>query len=123
MAAVEIQVTASIANYDFTTTINNATYTFVFGWNNRDKCWYVDVQNADGGILIAGIKACLGAFLGRTAQGVSPFKDGVFVVVDTSGQGLESGFDDFGTRTKMRYFASEDLIARIQKVQLDAATK
>ena len=117
MAIIDLPVVGSIAHYDFTTTIGNATYKLELNWNTREQFWYMGVTDANGNVLLAGIKLVLGTFLGRAAHGFSPFKDGVFVCYDSTRKGQEASFDDIGGRVKLRYIPSEDLIARIQSVQ------
>lgn len=110
MAVIELPFIGSIAVYDFSTTIENATYTFLVQWNYRENSWYINVTDSGGSILINSIKLCLGAFLGRVVPS-APFTSGIFVAVDTAGGSQEAGFDDLGSRVVVKYVAASDLFA------------
>ena len=81
----------------------SATYTFIFRWNARDSSWYFDVVDDDQTVIAAGIRIVLGAYLGRRVQH-DLFRNGVFIAIDTSGQKVDAGLGDFGTRVQLRYY-------------------
>lgn len=125
MAAIEIPFTPSIGEYRFATVIGSTSYTFDVRWNSRDSvidengvevvrgAWYFDVREADGTVVVIGIKVVLGVYLGRRSNHPL-FANGVMVAVDLSGNEREATFDDLGTRVAIQYIPVLDLIVRLQ---------
>lgn len=78
-------------------------------WNERDTggAWYTDWFDADGDPIVRGLKIVLGVNLGRTVLH-RVFRRIVVRAVDTSGKGIEPGFDDLGTRVVVRVYTVTD---------------
>ena len=111
---IALPVIPNVAYYTFSTVIETEVYTFVFRWNVRDASWYFDCTMEDGTVLQQGVRVVLGAYLGRACtQGF--FNQGVLVARDTSGQGLEAKFEDFGTRVELLYLSALDIQAMLDK--------
>jgi hypothetical protein len=90
----------SIANYRMSVPIDGTVYTLDVHWNGRDSAWYFDVSTVEDVLLYAGIKIVLGARLGIQCQRAD-FPLGYFVALDSSGAGIDAGFDDIGTRVQV----------------------
>lgn len=95
----------SIGNYQFETYIEDVNYVFDVRWNERDAAWYFDISDADGKVISSGLKLVIGANVGRYSNNPL-FTQGVFAVVDTSGEQRDPGFDDIGIgrRVEVRYY-------------------
>ena len=92
--------------------LTGASRIFDFHWNAREGAWYFDVLADDETVLAAGVKVILGATLAtarRAGDLISVGEFGAFVVIDTSGEDREPGFDDIGLRTRVLWFSSEEL--------------
>lgn len=111
MPFVDIPVIPSEAHYRFGVVIEDVGYLVDVRWNARDTAWYLDWYTLEEKIIALNLKVVLGAYLGRRYP-VPPFSNGVLVAVDTSGNEVEAGFDDFGTRVVLRYILVIDLIAQ-----------
>ena len=85
-------------------------YIFDVRWNERDQAWYFDLLDGSETIIASGLKIVLGAYIGRTTQHAF-FKTGALVAIDTTGQGLDAGFDDLGTRVKLFRLTLPDIIS------------
>lgn len=84
-------------NVKLTVPIDDARYVFYHRWNSRDQAWYVDFYEEDFTPILLGIKLTLGAHIGASC--LHPFfATHALVLRDTSGQGLDPGFDDLGSR-------------------------
>lgn len=109
----------SVANYRFGTAIGDFSYIFDVHWNSRDNfnletgkpegAWYFAVREQDLTLIIASVKIVLGTYLGRR-RNHRLFRQGVFVVADTSGERRDAGFDDLGTRVVVRYIPQNDFL-------------
>lgn len=117
MAAV-IPFSSDNPYYEFTTTINNASYRFVVRWNVRESAWYFDVLEIDNTPIVNSVKVVLGCYLGRHT--IHPlFRTGVFVAFDLGtdenrGVARDATIDDFGTRVQvMRLTLQEVLSLRV----------
>jgi hypothetical protein len=109
VAAQFIPLLQGNANYRISVTLNSVAYLFDVSWNAYDGSWWLDVYDASENPIRVGIKCVLGTYLGRTTQ-APPFSEGALVCYDTSGSGLDAGFNDFGSRVKMVYLPATDLI-------------
>ncbi len=121
MAIHYIPIQQSEANYRVGVTLLGVAYWFDFRWNVRDLAWYLDVYDATEKPIWGGIKCVIGTYLGRACNS-PPFTDGVLMCFDTvnpAGKAIDAGFDDFGTRVKMVYMPTVDLLA----VQNKAGTR
>lgn len=108
----EMPLLPKYGNYRFAATIDTVPYLFDLRWNTRDAAWYMDVLEASGDSIVYGIKLVLGAYLGRRTNH-DLFKQGVFVLVDTSRQGKDPTYDDLGTRVILTYLPINELINRL----------
>jgi len=105
-----IPLTPSEPFYSFTTTLEDVDYLFDVRWNAIDGAWYFDVSTVSEEPILPGIKIVLGASPGRLC--IDPrFPPGAFFVVDTTGQGVDAGFDDIGTRVQLHYYTSAEVAA------------
>lgn len=97
----------------FSTPLLGTTYVFDVHWNDRDAAYYVSISDIDQNPIVSGIKIALGVFLGRTSYMTEPFKSGIFLAYDTTGQDIECGFDDLGGRVLIKYIPVQDWLNRI----------
>lgn len=108
---LDIPVIPSNAWYELTVPFDapDGTMVFEFRWNFRDASWYFNLSQEDGTRLVSGKRIVLGTYLGSRSR--APFfKRGVLVAIDTSNQGREAGFDDFGTRVVLRRFTAQEVM-------------
>lgn len=98
----------STPSQTFSTTIGGKTYGFDAHWNARDAAWFMSVFEEDGTPIIQGAKLVLNAFIGRRSPH-QLFSDGAFSLADLSGQGLDAGQDDLGTRVVLTYHTTEEI--------------
>jgi len=111
-----IPLQPSIADYIMGVTIAGDHYFMHVYWNDRDAAWYFDMLDGDENTIIAGVKIVLGAYLGRTAR-QKPFTNGVLGLYDTSGAGLDAGFDDLGSRVVMKWLPTSEWLARLAYIE------
>lgn len=107
-----IQVEQSNPDYTMGVVLDTNHFIMHIYWNDRQLAWFFDMLQPDQTPIINGVKVVLGQYLGRTAQ-VPPFTTGVIGAVDTSGSGLDAGFDDLGSRVVLVYVPVLDLLANI----------
>ncbi len=77
-------------------------------WNARDAAWYIDFREEDETLILGGIKIVLGVNLGRRSTH-SFFLNNLFLAFDTSGQGLDAGYDDLGARVVVQRITIADI--------------
>lgn len=88
--------------------IDDAYYTVIWRWNERDSCWYFAFADADGERILSGVRVVLGAdLLSGMPRGAGP--DGAIVVIDASGRVDEPGLHDLGNRVQVIYMARSEL--------------
>lgn len=105
---ISIPLQPSLPEFDEQVSLDGANYTLSLRWNVRASAWFMDVYDDQETTLLAGgIKLVLGALLGIERTGRQP--PGAFMVLDTSGAGVEAGLDDFGVRVRLEYLTADDL--------------
>lgn len=106
----------SDTNVKLTVPIDDARYVFYHRWNSRDQAWYVDLYEEDFTPILLGIKLTLGGRIGASSN--HPFfATHKLVLADTSGQGLDPGFDDLGARVILIHYS----LATIQAFSTDGS--
>jgi hypothetical protein len=92
---------------------SSTPYIFELKWNLRDLSWYLNIYEANGAVVITGVRVVLGMYLGRRSRH-DFFRKGVLVAIDTAakkpGQGKEAGLDDFGTRVILRRYTAQEVV-------------
>lgn len=107
--ATTLPLVPSVPWYRVGTTLETVHYLLDVRWNSRDSAWYMDVLAQDETPIVVGLKLVLGVNLGQFCTDPL-FQNGMLRVTDTSGQGLDAGFDDLGARVVVTYAAFDDLI-------------
>lgn len=91
-----------------TVTLDNKLYQLYFDWNVRDEHWSMTIRDKNENVLVAGIKIIADYELISMYRYLD-IPQGYLVAADTSGQGLDPGFDDFGTRVLLMYFSPDEI--------------
>ncbi len=107
--ATFIPFVPGMVNYRLVTTIDGVTYIFDTRWNARDAAWYFDLLEEDETPIIYGVKVVLGTYLGRRSTH-SFFRGGVLAAWDTSGQDLDAGIDDLGSRVQLVHYSALEVV-------------
>lgn len=96
--------------YSFTSSLEGVEYLFDVNWNGRTGLWSFDISDATGNLISAGNTIVLSNFpMYRESSALAP--PGVFVILDTSGTGVDAGFDELGTRVVMHYYTVDEILA------------
>lgn len=109
MAIQELPLEASNPDYTFSTVLDGVEYALTVSWNSRDEAWYLDISDLQENNLVRGLKLLLGGAHG-TRFSVPELPVGVFQVDDLSNEHEEAGFDDMGTRVRVFFIPSADLV-------------
>ncbi len=97
---VRIPFQPSENNYRMRLSLSQQPYLFDVHWNSRDAAWYFDIRADDETPILLGIKAVLAATIGKRSTH-DFFKAHLLTLVDTSGLGIDAGFDDLGGRIQL----------------------
>lgn len=109
MPPVILPLQPSIPQYSVGTTLAGISYVFSLRWNTYDSAWYMDIALDDEAVtpLRSGVKVVLGTLLGNRCT--SPlFPAGALVAVDTSGDELDAGLDDLGSRVQVYFYPASE---------------
>lgn len=110
MTVQQLPVTADSPRYQFTTSLENTTFTFVFKWNERDGAWYMSLLDGDGVPILTGRRIVINfPLLARVVDARRPA--GELIAIDTTNSKTEPGRDDFGKRVLLLYYEAADLQA------------
>jgi len=109
-----IPFTPSDTNYRLQVALDGVAYLFDVHWNARDNGWYFDLREQDETPILLGIKVVLGPPLGRTRRYHPFFQNHVLQVIDTSGAGVDAGFDDLGARVQVLHMTMAEFRNPVQ---------
>lgn len=92
-----------LPNFSIQANLDNVTYTLEFLWNDRFSAWFMNVLDEQGdNMLLAGIRLVANYPLSLYQSIRQP--RGVFMVLDTTGAGIDPGLSDLGGRCQLVYF-------------------
>lgn len=106
--AVSIPFLTSKTNYRLDTNVDDEAVVFDVRWNSRDEAWYFDMYEADDTPIAINVKVVLGVGLGKRSQHEF-FVNYRMTAIDTSGQGLDPGYDDLNARVILVVQSINDL--------------
>lgn len=112
MSVLEIQFNGLPAS-DQTLQMDGAFFGLSTRWNSRAQSWYIDLSDADGNVLVGGVRLVTGVPLLNRFGARGNFPAGALVAVDTSGEGLPASYTDLGTRVRLFYIEAADLAAAL----------
>jgi hypothetical protein len=102
MAISTIPVRSDLESYSLTIALDGTTYGFDFHWNARMGKWIFDLYDSTLSPILEDLPVYVGQFpLVRFQDARLP--PGILYFFDTTGQDLDPGQDDFGTRVLMIY--------------------
>lgn len=100
MAQVALPIDASAPHYTVDVALAGIPYRFAVHWNDRGGFWTFDLSLTDDTPLVGSVKIVADWELcGQFPDNRMPA--GYLFAVDISGQGLDPGFDDLGSRVIM----------------------
>lgn len=110
MSVFRVPVTNDDPQYTFLTRLETVPVVFEIRWNDRDKLWHFSLLDDDGNAYFGALRIILGLNLWERC--LDPRRPpGALVAYDTSGQGIEAGYADLGTRVQLLYVTSDELSA------------
>lgn len=105
--SVSIPFLKSDTNYTLICPIDDQTYKFDVHWNSRDKAFYFNMYQDNDFPVAINVKVVLGVTLARRSQ--HPFfNNRRMMAVDSSGSGLDPGYDDLNGRVVVVIHSTED---------------
>lgn len=110
MATVTIPTrTDGTQHYTFRTSLGGNVYRFEFFWNARDSSWSFVMSDGTGEPLVARKVVLDTPMFSRFQDGRLPF--GEMMAMDTSGQDVEPGLTDLGSRVLLTFTDGADIQA------------
>ena len=108
--SVTIPLRSDLPHYAFQCELENVTYSFEVLWNPQSASWMLSISTADDQPIVMGMPIVIDwEWAGRYVDPRLP--PGVFMAQDTSGQGLDAGRDDLGSRVILLYFTAAEVAA------------
>lgn len=96
-------------HYDFACELDGVSYTFEATWNDRDGCWYLQMGDSAQNPLTGFRRVLLGVLLFGDYNGQTGVPPGQFQAIDTTGQDLDAGLADLGSRVQVWYWTAADI--------------
>jgi Domain of unknown function (DUF6983) len=104
MAYLEIPVRSDIYSYTQKTAIEGIVYTLGLRYNARMERWVLDIMDASGVMLLAGVKLLVDIPLTYRFNGsIISLPAGQFMIVDETGARRNPTRDDLGDDIKLIY--------------------
>ena len=107
--AVSIPFLTSETHYTLTCPIDDQSYLFDVRWNSRDEAWYFDMYQDDNTPVAINVKVVIGAMLGRRSRHAF-FDSHKLIATDTTGQGVDPGYDDLNSRVLVVVQSVKDFV-------------
>lgn len=101
MATRVLPVRPGVPHQRFQVTLDGVPFGFALRWNERAPAWVLTLSDAQGTVLRAGIRACLGTLL-LPPRRPDTLPAGELLLVDTAGTGVDAGLSDFGADARVR---------------------
>lgn len=106
MATVTLPVHSDFPHYTFQTDLAGVTYGVEVRWNDRAGAWFGRLLDAEGIILMSGVRLVTGfPLFGRSSDPRMPA--GAFWLFDSAGEEKDPDRNDLGTRIKLLFFEEE----------------
>lgn len=96
---------STLPSFKFQCDLDGQTYGLQFVWNERFGAWFMSIFDVNDNPLICGVRVVVDFPLAfrSTLAGLFP---GMLIALDTSGQHIDPGLNDFGTRVLLQYIAT-----------------
>lgn len=105
-----IPLRSDLAAFDLQVVLDGLTVTLDFRWNTRALAWWMTVLNDEADtVLVGNTRVTVDFPQNAYLTGREP--PGLFIFVDTSGQGRDPGLTDLGNRVQLTYTSAEELAA------------
>ena len=102
-----IPISQNESNITQLSTLDGSDYIFRFLWNERDAHWYMTIRDSASVDIITGIKVVCDIPLAVHEASDDMFPGSLWAV-DTTGNGVDPGLRDFGTRVRLIYVDEDD---------------
>lgn len=96
------------SNYRQITTLDGVDYILNFRWNQREGRWYMTLSTASDGVIQGPVKVVADWPLVYPQQD-PPLPPGTLLAFDTTGEGIDPGLSDFGTRVRLMYLDEDEV--------------
>lgn len=90
--------------------LGDTHYRLRYVWSGRTASWYISIATEDGAPIVAGRRLVIGVPLFARHQDPR-LPDGDFLALDLSGQDLEAGRDDLGSRVVLWFVGRDEIDA------------
>jgi hypothetical protein len=91
------------------TELSGVTYGFEFLWNEREGCWYCNLRDGQGALIVTGRKVVLGALFRQYRGFVGVMQDSDVYVLDTDKAQRDPGYEDLGRRVILLHATDAEL--------------
>ena len=105
---IEIPVSAD-PHFEQRMTLDGEYYTLRFRWNERTAQWKLHVGDGDGNPVAHGIALVANNWAGMHVRYLAGMPPGAFALLDTTGRGVDPGFDELGQRVVVMYVTEAEL--------------
>lgn len=108
MAILAIPTSQTVPHYTQRTVLDGTQYQLEFLFNERDNAWYLSILSEEGDDIAMGLKLVADwPLLRRTQREDAP--PGELIALDTTGDGIDPGFDELGGRVVLFYLDAAEV--------------
>lgn len=105
-----VPITSDFDDYSFTINLDGTIYELAFRWNSRKEKWFVSMSLEDG-TPIVGMRPVIADWPPFARFRNASLPPGELMFIDTSGQNIDPGHDDLGSRVLLIYLEEVDVAA------------
>lgn len=93
--------------------LEGSDYIFRFDWAGREDRYYMSIYDASNNPLLLGVKVIANWSLLENHAFNANLPPGTLMAIDTESGGSPPVYEDFGTRVRLFYWASDEDIASL----------
>ena len=110
MSVHTLPLPTNLPHFEFSVDLDDEVFVLEMRWNERDSSWYLTIKDSLDTILIAGRKVLVNLPLTSRFRRLGMPK-GELIAIDTTGEDLDPGESDLGSRVQLVYFDAASLPA------------
>jgi len=107
--SLTIPLRSDAPHYSFEVELDGLQFTMTLLWNVINLAWYMSIADADGVMVVEGVRLVEGPIMWRFKDSRMP--PGQFVMLDTTGAQRDAFYEDLGKRNLLLYYTAAEVAA------------
>lgn len=105
--SLTIPLRSDAPHYSFEVELDGLQFTLTLLWNVIASAWYMYIADADGLVIVEGVRLVEGPLTWRFKDSRLP--PGLLMMTDTTGAQRDPFYEDLGKRHLLLYFSTDEI--------------